>query len=173
MGARGPTTSVRKRGISKNSLRPNTYRTDIVEGSHPYWDLCLGAQSPDGRFWSTPHDPERERAWFELRDHFRQRWWYSWSNGRRLDGWICFELPALISAAIAAGRFTKADVQKWSLEEAVYHLDADEHEREAIERGWEHRIRYDYVLGKVPQWFQDQVNPPAQVTPLPRRRARG
>jgi hypothetical protein len=77
---------------------------------------------------------------------------------------------AVNRGAVESGKFTLREIEKWSLEEIVYHLDGDEHEREAIERGWAHRVRYDYGLDDVPDWYIDQQAPVAVA--LPRRRAR-
>ena len=163
MGARGRNATSR-RGVHKNSLRPNAYRNDVTEYSHPYWDLMLGDQGSHGRFWADPYDPEREQAWLAWRERLRVRWPYGWGFGDRPDAWVCFELPRIMLEAIDAKRFTKKEIDGWpTLEETVYWLDADEKEREQIETEWRKDIRLFGVDGDhdVPAWFLHRECPPA------------
>jgi hypothetical protein len=72
---------------------------------------------------------------------------------------------------VKSGRFTKAQIAKWSLAEAVFHLDADEKEREAIEGNWRHRLTSGYGDEDVPKWFARACGKPTTVATLRRRRA--
>jgi hypothetical protein len=93
MGARGRNSTGPRRGVHKNALLPHSYRTEITAFSHPFYDLCLGAESAHDRFWPDPYDPERRAAWAEWKDRIRATFPFSWSNGDRPDAWIDFELP--------------------------------------------------------------------------------
>jgi hypothetical protein len=170
VGARGRGAGCTDRKPHKNR-RPGpasrAAKIDLEFGTAPYWDLVLN----DGRYWPNEFDPVRRHCWFAIRDKLYARWPFSCKHGKRLGGWWSFEAPALFDKALAEGRFTEKQAETMDDEELVYWLDAGPDEKASIESGWAHRVRYDYGLDAVPQWFQDRVNPRAQHARLRRRRA--
>jgi hypothetical protein len=134
VGLRGAQTGGMQRAQPKNS-RPNAKmralraQQRIEDESPQWWDLVLG----DCRYWDDSLCEARRQAWFATRERLLTRW--PPVHGRRLDGWICFELPELLLQLVADGVITQEQAERMPDAEAIWWT-AGQVEREQIMEGW-------------------------------------
>jgi hypothetical protein len=188
MGARGLRAHPVNRRPHKNRRpgpRQRARTLDLSYGTAPYWNLVTGEQDWRPAFWPDPFDPERERVWEAERQRIFARW--PKQHGQRPDGWWSFDMPPLLVKAWMARRFTMKQTDAWDHLEYVFHLDANEAEREQIREIWRRWIETAAYLREspadvrrkalewdVPAWFYDRERSAANVVVLdkPQKRRR-